>query len=71
MARAASVVMDEHARDSLLGDARASLIKAYGLTPGVMAALQGDGVAAEFPVGRLRGLTVGRGLAARTPSSCH
>jgi len=47
LARAASVVIDENARESLLGDARASLIEAYGLTPGVMASLQGDGVAVD------------------------
>ena len=47
LARAASVVIDENARESLLGDARASLIEAYGLTPGVMAALQGDGVVVD------------------------
>jgi hypothetical protein len=44
LGRAASVIIDKDARESLLGDARASLIEVYGLTPEVMAAVQGDGV---------------------------
>ena len=47
LARAASVVIDEDARESLLAEARASLIELYGLTPDVVAALQGDGVVVD------------------------
>jgi hypothetical protein len=47
LARAASVVIDEDARESLLGDTRASLVELYGVTPDVVAALQGDSVVVD------------------------
>jgi hypothetical protein len=47
LARAASVVIDESVRESLLGDARAGLLEAYVLTPETVAALQGDGVVVD------------------------
>jgi hypothetical protein len=47
VARAASVVIDEKARESILGEARERLIELYGLTREVTGALQGHGVAVD------------------------